>query len=85
VPGIGLFLPRDGHKITLWNVDYGAMNTDKNLYGSHPFLLEVAADGTAHGVFIASSSGLEVTLDPEATTFRYSTFSFDTCSIVLQI
>lgn len=65
-----MFLPRDGHKITLWNADYGAMNSDRNLYGSHPLLLQMASSGTAHGMFLASSNALEATLNPQDTTFR---------------
>eukprot|EP00892_Ulva_mutabilis_P001883 jgi/Ulvmu1/11696/UM008_0106.1 len=66
----GLFLPRDGHKIVLWNRDFAAVNTDSNLYGSHPLLLELRPDGTAHGMFVVSSNGLEAELAPDRTTFR---------------
>lgn len=66
----GLLLPRDGHTVTLWNRDCGAMNTDTNLYGSHPLLIELRPDGSAHGIFVASSNGLEAHLQADRTTFR---------------
>lgn len=66
----GLFLPRDGHRVVLWNRDAAAANTDTNLYGSHPLLLEVRPGGAAHGFFVASSNGLEAHLQPDRTTIR---------------
>jgi alpha-glucosidase (family GH31 glycosyl hydrolase) len=37
----GLLLPRDGRVITLWARDFPAAFPDINLYGSHPFYLQV--------------------------------------------
>jgi Galactose mutarotase-like len=71
----GVFLKRDGRKVTLWNRDFAAMNTDTNLYGSHPFLLELRADGTANGLFVANSNGMDVQLDKDSVTFRCATCS----------
>lgn len=67
----GVFLQRDGRTVTLWNRDVAAMNTDTNLYVSHPFLLELRANGEAHGFFVANSNGMDVQLDADMVTFRY--------------
>jgi alpha-glucosidase (family GH31 glycosyl hydrolase) len=38
----GLRLPRDGHIITLYNRDTPVATPYANLYGSHPFFLQVS-------------------------------------------
>ena len=52
---------------TLWNTDQGAMYFEQSLYGSHPFYIQVAADGKAHGVLFLNNNGMEVTLTESAT------------------
>jgi alpha-D-xyloside xylohydrolase len=37
----GLPLTREGVPITMWNRDCPSRYPDQNLYGSHPFLLEL--------------------------------------------
>ena len=44
----GLRLPRDGNIITLFNADTSSLVPNVNLYGSHPFLLQVNKGGWAH-------------------------------------
>ena len=39
----GLLLPRDGSTITLWARDMPSANPHANLYGSHPFYLQLNA------------------------------------------
>jgi alpha-glucosidase (family GH31 glycosyl hydrolase) len=41
----GLQLPRDGTTITLWARDMPSANPYANLYGSHPFYLQLNAGG----------------------------------------
>jgi len=41
----GLLLPRDGRIITLYNRDLPAAVPYANLYGSHPFLMQVNKGG----------------------------------------
>jgi len=36
-----LRLPRDGQKLVLWNYAIAGTPRDTNLYGSHPFSLQV--------------------------------------------
>lgn len=37
----GLLLPRNGRTITMWSRDFPCAFPDVNLYGSHPFYLQV--------------------------------------------
>lgn len=43
----GLQLPRDGTTITLWARDMPSANPYANLYGSHPFYLQLNAGACA--------------------------------------
>lgn len=75
LPASGLMLPRNGKVITLWNRDSPAAGpTDVNLYGSHPFFMELrqagAGQALAHGVFLLNSNGMDVELRPDHLTFR---------------
>eukprot|EP00775_Hariotina_reticulata_P010104 gene10104-10260_t len=66
----GLLLPRDGKIITLWNRDTAAFQSNVNLYGSHPFYLQVNADGSSHGVFFRNSNGMDFILNATSLTYR---------------
>ena len=50
----GLRLPRGGAPLAMWNHDTLAANADTNLYGSHPFVMEVRP-GTASHLCLAYS------------------------------
>jgi hypothetical protein len=40
LPG-GLLLPRDGHILTMWARDSAAAEPEVNIYGAHPFYLQL--------------------------------------------
>ncbi|CAG8729844.1 13351_t:CDS:2, partial [Cetraspora pellucida] len=47
---------------TLWNRD-AATPINENIYGAQPFYMDVR-NGTAHGVFLRNSNGMDVTITP---------------------
>lgn len=44
---------------TLWAKDQGTP-PDVNLYGSHPFYMQLRQSGNAHGVFMLNSNAMDV-------------------------
>ncbi|EDV27381.1 uncharacterized protein TRIADDRAFT_21692, partial [Trichoplax adhaerens] len=64
------FLISNGTFLTLWNHDIGTP-PKVNLYGSHPFLLDVRPhNGNAHGVFLRNSNGMDIIYYNNILTYK---------------
>ncbi|KAG0363319.1 hypothetical protein BGZ54_008209, partial [Gamsiella multidivaricata] len=57
-----------GTRQTLWARD-APTPKDQNLYGSHPFYMEMR-NGSTHGVFLRNSNGMDVFVTPGKVTYK---------------
>lgn len=51
-------------------LDQAGVPEQKNLYGSHPFYLEVNKQGESHGVFLLNSNAMDVTLQQDSIRYQ---------------
>ncbi|XP_065189495.1 uncharacterized protein LOC135820114 [Sycon ciliatum] len=65
---------------TMWNFDTPTP-PNVNLYGSHPFYMDLRRSGAAHGVFLRNSNGMDVTL--HQSKLRQSTLTYKVIGGVL--
>ena len=60
-----------GLTATLWARDMAACVFDQNLYGSHPVYLSLSRNGTAHGVWMRNSNGMDVVYSDAGDSLTY--------------
>ncbi|KAG0586204.1 hypothetical protein KC19_2G072100 [Ceratodon purpureus] len=61
---------KPGRTYTLWTTDIAALIPDIDLYGDWPFYIDVREGGSAHGVLLLNSNGMEVSYKENSLTYR---------------
>lgn len=59
-----LLLDVNWQVLTLFARDQGTPEGYTNLYGVHPFFMNLEDDGNAHGVFLLNSNAMDIILQP---------------------
>ncbi|KAF9918832.1 alpha-glucosidase maltase [Lobosporangium transversale] len=67
---VGPLRRQPGTTTTMWARD-SPCKPNTNLYGCHPFYMEVLPSGSAHGVLLLSSNGMDIVFSPEGDKLTY--------------
>eukprot|EP00163_Fabomonas_tropica_P028458 TRINITY_DN5799_c0_g1_i1.p1 TRINITY_DN5799_c0_g1~~TRINITY_DN5799_c0_g1_i1.p1 ORF type:complete len:964 (-),score=240.45 TRINITY_DN5799_c0_g1_i1:111-3002(-) len=67
----GGFALNPGTTFTMWNRDQPAATTNQNLYGTHPFFMSVSSDGSAFGVVLINSNGMDIDYPDNGASLTY--------------
>ncbi|KAF9106869.1 hypothetical protein BGX27_008957 [Mortierella sp. AM989] len=67
---VGPLRHEPGTTTTLWARD-SPCKPETNLYGCHPFYMEILPSGSAHGVLLLSSNGMDIVISPQGDQLTY--------------
>ncbi|ERN03942.1 hypothetical protein AMTR_s00079p00035400 [Amborella trichopoda] len=62
---------------TLYTTDISAINLNSDLYGSHPFYMDLRKGSNAHGVLLLNSNGMDVFYSGSSLTYKVIGGIFD--------